>query len=171
MKTVLTTKRLVLRELTKSDFDNLATILQDEKAMYAYEHAFSDAEVDEWLDRQLARYKEYGMGLWAVIDKESGEFIGQCGITKQDVNGETVFEIGYLIRRKFWHMGYAIESAEAVKEYAFENGIDKVYSIIRTNNVASQRVAIKNGMLPENIIVKHYYGMDMPHIVFSAKKN
>ena len=46
------------------------------------------------------------MGLLAVIEKDSGEFIGQCGITKQEVDGESVFEIGYLIRRKYWHMGY-----------------------------------------------------------------
>ncbi len=167
---VLETKRLILRELDFDDFDNLTTILQDEKAMYAYEHAFSDEEVREWLERQIRRYGEYGMGLLAIIEKDSGEFIGQCGITKQEVDGESVFEIGYLIRRKYWHMGYAIESASAMKNHAFSSGIEKVYSIIRTNNIASQRVAIRNGMLPEKLIVKHYYGMDMPHIVFSVKK-
>ena len=100
-RVVLETKRLILRELDLDDFHDLTTILQDEKAMYAYEHAFSDEEVREWLERQIRRYGEYGMGLLAVIEKDSGEFIGQCGITKQEVDGESVLEIGYLIRRKY----------------------------------------------------------------------
>ena len=48
---ILETKRLYLREMNPSDFNSLCRILQDEKAMYAYEGAFSDQEVQEWLDR------------------------------------------------------------------------------------------------------------------------
>ena len=55
-------------------------VYKRQEVMYAYEHAFSDEEVQEWLDRQLGRYEEYGFGLWAVILKETGEMIGQCGI-------------------------------------------------------------------------------------------
>ena len=58
------TKRFYLRELNQNDFDALCKILQDEKVMYAYEGAFSDDEVREWLNRQIARYKMWGFGLW-----------------------------------------------------------------------------------------------------------
>ena len=66
---ILETKRLYLREITQSAYEDLSKILQDEETMYAYEGAFSDQEVQEWLDRQIERYKKWGFGLWAVIQK------------------------------------------------------------------------------------------------------
>lgn len=54
---ILQTERLYMREMTQDDFPSLCKILQDEETMYAYEGAFTDAEAQEWLDRQLARYK------------------------------------------------------------------------------------------------------------------
>ena len=168
---ILETPRLRFRRLTEDDFDNLCTILQDPQAMYAYEHAFSDEEVREGLDRQLARYREYGFGLWAVLHKDTGEFIGQAGLTMQDCDGEQVLEIGYLFRRAYWHQGYATEAARALKQYAFDTlGAQRVYSIIRDTNIASQKVAMRNGMLPVHQFVKHYYGVDMPHIVYCAQR-
>ena len=55
--------------------------------MYAYEGAFSDSEAQVWLDRQLERYRQLGFGLWAVILKQTGEMIGQCGLTMPAVEG------------------------------------------------------------------------------------
>ena len=78
---ILETERLYLRKMTQEDYPALCRMLQDPEVMYAYEHAFSDTEAHEWLDKQLARYAEYGFGLWAVILKETGEMIGQCGLT------------------------------------------------------------------------------------------
>ena len=52
---ILETERLYLREMNQSDFDSLCSILQDEDTMYAYEGAFSDDEVQEWLDKQIFR--------------------------------------------------------------------------------------------------------------------
>ena len=168
---ILQTPRLYLRKLTKCDFDALCQILQDKDVMYAYEHAFSDAEVQEWLDRQLDRYKQYGFGLWAVILKENDALIGQCGLTMQDCDGRDVLEVGYLFRKDYWKKGYAAEAAIACKNYAFENHLaDEVYSIIRDTNVASQNVAKRNGMTVCGMFTKHYYGMDMPHLIFSVKR-
>lgn len=171
MREILQTKRLLLREMEQSDFADLCEILQDEETMYAYEHAFSDEEEHEWLDRQMSRYKNDGFGLWAVIEKTGGEFLGQCGITWQDIGGEIVPEIGYLFKRKYWHNGYAAEAAQGCKKYAFDTlGFDKVYSIIRDNNYASQNVAKRNGMAVVKTFVKHYYGIDMPHLVYCIEK-
>lgn len=78
---ILETERLYLRELIPSDFESLCKILKDKDTMYAYEGAFNDDEVQEWLDRQIARYKKWGFGLWAVVLKETNEMIGQCGLT------------------------------------------------------------------------------------------
>ena len=153
-----------MREITQNDYKALSKILQDEKAMYAYKGAFNEEETQGWLDKQIARYKEYGFGLWAVILKETDEMIGQCGLTMQPWNGEEVLEIGYLFQRAYWHQGYATEAAKACKEYAFTVlNADEVCSIIRDTNTASQNVALRTGMSVKDSSVKHYRGVDMPH--------
>ncbi len=167
---ILETERLYLREMNQADFSSLCKILQDKDVMYAYEHAFDDVEAQEWLDRQIMRYSQYGFGLWAVILKETDEMIGQCGLTMQDCNNRQVLEVGYLFQKAFWHKGYASEAAIACKEYAFEVlDADEVFSIIRDTNIASQNVAKRNGMTVTDRFIKHYYGVDMPHLVFSIK--
>ncbi len=169
---ILETERLSLRKMNQNDLTDLSEILQDESVMYAYEHAFSDIEVQEWLDNQLTRYQEVGFGLWAAIEKSTGEFIGQAGLTMQDANGKQVIEIGYLFKKKYWHKGFATEAAIACKKYAFDNlDQEEVYSIIRDNNIASQNVATRIGMTAVGGFVKHYYNIDMPHIIFSVRRS
>ena len=169
MKTIIETQRLILREMTQTDLPALAGILQDEQTMHAYEGAFSEAETKDWLNRNLRRYAEDGFGLWAVVLKSSGDMIGQAGITWQEIEGERVPEIGYLFNRAYWHKGYATEAAVACKEYAFDVlGFTEVFSIVRSANIASKDVAIRNGMIIRKRIVKHYRGIDMPHFVLSA---
>ncbi len=161
---ILETERLILREMQPSDFDALCRIMQDEETMTAYEGAFSDEEVQAWLDRQLERYRKWGFGLWAVILKENGAMIGQCGLTMQPWKGEEVLEIGYLFERAYWHRGYATEAARACRVYAFDTlNAKEVCSIIRDTNTASQNVALRNGMKKTDSWVKHYRGVDMPH--------
>ena len=144
---VLETERLYFREMNQLDFNSLCKILQDEDTMYAYEGAFSDKEVQEWLDRQISRYQKWNFGLWAVILKETDEMIGQCGLTMQPWKETEVLEVGYLFNRLYWHKGYATEAAIACKNYAFKIlKADEVCSIIRDTNIASQNVAVRNGM-------------------------
>ncbi len=168
---ILQTDRLILREMTQNDYSDLCEILQNEKVMYAYEHAFSDEEVKEWFDKQLARYKKYGFGLWATVLKENGKMIGNIGLTMQKFGNEQVLEIGYLLNENYWHKGYATEAAIACKNFAFDIiGVDKVYSIIRQNNLSSQAVAKRNGMTIVGEEIKHYYNMELPHFVFMTQK-
>lgn len=95
--------------------------------------------------------------------------IGQCGLTLQEYKNEQVLEIGYLLRKEFWGNGYATEAAKACKEYAFQTlKVNEVFSIIRDTNIASQQVAIRNGMKVKDTFVKHYRGIDMPHVLFSV---
>lgn len=162
---ILETKRLILREMTQDDLPALQGILQDEETMYAYNGAFDEAETQAWLDRQFSRYAQYGFGLWAVVLKESGGMIGQCGLTMQPWRGDEVLEVGYLFNRAFWHHGYATEAARGCMEYAFDRlGAREVCSIIRETNLPSRRVAERNGMTVRDSWVKHYRGIDMPHM-------
>lgn len=117
---ILETERLMLREMTQSDFDDLAEMLCDPEVMYAYERDFSEEDVGQWLDNQLSRYKKYGFGMWSVILKQSGNMIGQAGITMQPYKDGELHEIGYLFKKAFWHNGYATEAARALKNYAFQ---------------------------------------------------
>ncbi len=168
---ILETKRLYLREMNQGDFNSLCKILQDEDTMYAYEGAFNDNEVQEWLDRQIYRYQKWKFGLWAVILKETDDMIGQCGLTMQPWKETEVLEIGYLFNRSYWHKGYATEAARACKKYAFEVlDADEVCSIIRDTNIASQNVAIRNGMTRLDDWTKHYRGIDMPHYRYVVKR-
>ena len=169
---ILETERLALRELNQADFAALRAILQDEAVMYAYEHAFTNREVQAWLDRQRDRYAKDGFGLWAMVEKATGEMMGQCGLTLQDWGERQVPEIGYHLRRDRWHQGFAAEAAAACRDYAFHTlGSPEVFSIIRENNFPSQHVALRCGMSVRGAFVKQYYGMDMPHLVFGIRRS
>ncbi len=169
---ILETERLVLRQLTQDDYPALCRILKDKDVMYAYEGAFNDQEVQNWLDKQLSRYAEYGFGLWAVRLKSSDLMIGQCGLTMRDYKERQVLEIGYLFQKDYWHKGYASEAAIACKEYAFrEMDAEEVYSIIRDTNLASQKVAERNGMHRVDEFIKHFRNVDMPHYLYCVKRN
>ena len=168
---VTESERLYLRELCPDDFQSLCRTLQDDVAMRAYEGAFSDEEVQAWLDRQIDRYNMYGFGLWAVVLKSTGLMIGQCGLTMQPWKETEVLEIGYLFNRAYWHKGYATEAAIACKKYAFETlQAEEVCSIIRDTNTASQNVAIRNGMEKADSFTKHYRGVDMPHYRYIVRR-
>lgn len=172
MTCIIETRRLLLREMTPDDYPALCRILQDEKVMYAYNGAFSDKESMDWLQRQLARYGEWGYGLWAVVLKETGEMIGQCGITRQIWNGQEMLEVGYLLQYAYWHRGFATEAAQACIGYAFrELHAGTVCSIIRDTNIASQHVAMRCGMKRAcGVMVKHYRGAEMPHWLFTVRE-
>jgi len=171
MKTIIETGRLYLREFVENDYSDLCEILQDIDVMYAYEHVFSKEEVENWYNKNIDRYKKDGFGLWAVINKSTNDFIGQCGLTLQHINEKEYLEIGYLFKKKNWHKGYATEAALGCKKYGFETlNADKLFSIIRENNIASQNVAKRIGMVKIDEIMKHYYNMDMLHYIFEARK-
>ncbi len=82
-----------------------------------------------------------------------------------------VLEIGYLLKEKFWHCGYAKEAASACKQYAFEHlNQDKVYSIIKADNVASMKVAKSIGMSKEDEFMTRYYNGDRLHFLYSIHR-
>lgn len=165
---LLSTPRLDLREMTEADLPALRAILQDAETMSAYQGAFDEQEVQAWLVRMRRRYRDDGFGMWAVILRETGEMIGQCGITRQHILDQDVLEVGYLFNRAHWHHGYAVEAATASRDHAFDVlGADRVYAQIRDTNLASMNVAIRLGMTVRGRFVKHYRGVDMPHLAFA----
>ena len=169
---IIETERLILREMTDDDIGSLRSMLQDPDVMYAYEHDFTEDDVKEWLERQKDRYARYGFGLWAMILKFSGLMIGQAGLTMQKYRNSEVLEIGYMLAKNYWHSGYAREAAEACKKYAFSRiGAREVFSIIKTDNAASIRVAESIGMKRRDEFMARYYNGDVPHYLYGVSSS
>ena len=141
------TERLYLREMDESDFDALYKVLADREIMKHYPYAFDEDRVREWIVRNMKRYEDFGFGLWAVCLKETGEMIGDCGLTLQNIEGEMLPEIGYHIRADQQKKGYAREAAAAVRDWAFANtDYPALYSYCKYSNVPSYKTAESIGM-------------------------
>lgn len=79
--------------------------------------------------------------------KETGEFIGDCGITIQNIGGELLPETGYHIHKKYWRRGFAKEAAQATRDWVFQNTqYDTIYSYMKYTNVGSYSTAMANAM-------------------------
>ncbi len=144
---MIETERLILREYTMDDFDALYEILSDPETMQHYPAPFDAERTRHWITWNIENYAKYGFGLWAVVLKETGECIGDCGISIQNIDGEMLPEIGYHIHKKLWRKGYGKEAARAVRDWLFRNtDYDIVYSYMKYTNVASYRTAVANGM-------------------------
>ena len=130
-----------------SDLDDLYRILSDPESMMHYPKPFSRKKSVRWIEWNLDNYSTLGFGLWAVVLKQENLFIGDCGITMQKIDGKSLPEIGYHINKAHTGKGYATEAARACRDYAFKVlKLPKVYSYMKYTNIASQKVAEKNGM-------------------------
>ena len=143
---VIETEHLFLREMRENDFDALYRVLADSDIMLHYPYTFDDARVRDWINRNIERYKIFGFGLWAVCLKDTGEMIGDCGLTMQLINGQIKPEIGYHIRADKQRKGYAKEAAIAVRDWTFNNTpFNIVYSYMKYTNEPSAKTAISYG--------------------------
>ncbi|MBR3918729.1 MAG: GNAT family N-acetyltransferase [Clostridia bacterium] len=140
------TERLLLREMNDDDFQPLYELLADSEIMQHYPYTFDEARVRNWIQRNIDRYRIFGFGLLAVCLKETGEMIGDCGLTMQIINGQIKPEIGYHIRADKQRKGYAKEAAIAVRNWAFNNTpFNVVYSYMKYTNEASIKTAMSYG--------------------------
>ncbi len=139
---VLETERLILREMNQDDFDALYAVLADSDIMQHYPYTFDEARVRGWIVRNEERYRVFGFGLWAVCLKETGEMIGDCGLTMQNIHNFIRPEIGYHIRKDHQRRGYAKEAATAVRDWAFTNlPFGEIYSYMKYTNIPSALTA------------------------------
>jgi len=195
--TILQTSRLLLREFSPDDVDALAKVLSDPETMRYYPAPYDRAGVEQWIERNRQRYRDDGVGLWAMLLKptplksnsgnaklpdltDSGsaastragapaphELIGDCGITCQQVEGESFYEIGYHLRRDFWGQGLATEAAIACRDWGFARlRTQRFISLIRSENLASRRVAERIGMT----VWKEVNWRGLAHYVYLLEK-
>jgi len=164
---VLETERVLLREFVPDDIDALAAVISDPETMRFYPEPRDRAGVESWIERNRRRYRDDGHGLWAMVLKSSGEVVGDCGLTRQTVDGTDETEIGYHVRRDLWGRGLAPEAAGACRDYGFERlGVERLISLIRPENLPSRRVAQKVGLT----WWKEVMWRDLPHCVYAIRR-
>jgi len=159
------TARLRFRELTAGDLDDVEAVLSAPDPARPQRRRRTRADAQRWIAWNLQNYATWGFGLWA-IETHDGGFVGDCGLTVQDVEGEEHVEVGYHVRLELRGQGLAAEAALAVRELARSLGMPHLVAIIRAENRPSLRVAEKLGLRFEREIVKNggpalVYGIDL----------
>lgn len=168
---MIESERLILRKIMHDDFNELAKMLKDIDVMYAWEHIFSAEQITAWIDNQIRRYNEDGIGYLLAINKYTNKVVGQIGLLQLTINNETYWDIGYILKKDYWGNGYATEGAKACLDYAFDVlNANKVVCDIRPQNMASIAVTKRLGMVRTGDFVKHYNGKVMVHDVFVMNK-
>ena len=146
---ILETERLLLRRLVPEDLDALYALYRDtEIRRYFPEGTLTLAETREELDWFLGGHPQHPeLGLWATILKESGAFIGRCGLLPWTIDGKYEVEVAYLIDKSYWRQGLGAEAAQGVLDYGFEKlGLERLICLIDQDNLASRKVASRIGM-------------------------
>ena len=147
MKKILETERLFLREMEENDLQALYSVLGDTDIMRHYPYTFDEARVRGWIRKNLARCEVFGFGLWAVCRKDTGEMIGDCGLTMQNIDGFICPEIGFHLRRDQQRQGYAKEAAAAVRDWAFAHTpFRRLFCYMKKSNLPSAATARSIGM-------------------------
>ncbi len=151
MQVYLETARLTLRRLTEANADNLFALDSDPAVMrFLSGGTPTPREViaREILPRFLGYYERYdGYGVWAAIEKASGDFLGWFSFHPHDDGDPRTVALGYRLRRTAWGKGYATEGARALIRKGFtELGAERVIATTYQDNLASRRVMEKAGL-------------------------
>jgi RimJ/RimL family protein N-acetyltransferase len=142
--TVVRTERLLLRPVTVDDAEALAAMYADPEVT-RWVHALDLEGTRAQLSRFVGQWATRGIGPFAVVDPDSGEFLGRAGVKYWPEFDFT--EVGWVLRRDLWGRGLATEAGRASLDYAFANtDLDKVTAIIAKQNAASIAVAHRLGM-------------------------
>jgi len=165
---IMETERLIIREYTDADFVALHLLLSDMQTMYCWPAPFTLEQTADWLEINIERYEFLGYGRWAVVLKETGEIIGDCGIVETELDGEIEHDLGYIIHALFWEQGYGTEAALACKQYAFDTLLlNRLCANMPESHVASERVAQKVGMQLEKTFLNPR-NRNIPTLLYAA---
>lgn len=151
MKILIETDRYILREILETDIAGMFD-LESNPEVHKYLGNKPVSSIDKTLDviRYIrGQYEQYGIGRWAVIEKNSGEFVGWSGLKYETLVRDDMdyYDIGYRLREKFWGQGIATETAMAALKYGFETmKLDEVYGGAHVENIGSNKVLLKLGL-------------------------
>ena len=154
------------------DLDDLFVLYRDpEIRKYFPEGVLTLQETEEELEWHMNGHPKYPeLGLWATIHKETGRFIGRCGLLPWEIDDELEIEIAYLLEKSFWHQGLATEAAHGILKYGFEKlNLSRLICLIDPGNIASQKVAERIGLTLERK-VDGIAGDNFPTLIYSIDK-
>jgi RimJ/RimL family protein N-acetyltransferase len=150
------TPRLAFRRMVRADLHDMSALLGDPDVMRYYPRPKDRDEVLAWIEWNQRLYRDEGFGLWVVTLRATGEFVGDCGLTPQEIEGTTDIEVGYHVRTELQGRGYATEAAAACRDHARDVlNTDRLIAIIHPDNTPSQRVAEKIGLVHERDARSH----------------
>jgi ribosomal-protein-alanine N-acetyltransferase len=119
---ILETKRLLLRRLVLDDLESLFAFYSNPDVVkYIPDAPRSYQETREeleWFINGHPRFPE--LGLWATIHKETGNFIGRCGLLPWTIDGQNEVEVAFALSRAYWGQGLGTEAAQALVQNCFE---------------------------------------------------
>lgn len=160
---ILETDRLKVREFADQDLDAYAAMLGDAETMRHYPRPYTREEAWGFIQRNRARYLVHGFGLWALEDRATGAFLGDCGLAVSLVEGLAEVEMIWHVVRERWRRGIATEAATAIRDHGFGTlGLRRLVALVRPENEPSRGVARKLGMTVEREAIYH----DLPHLLF-----
>jgi RimJ/RimL family protein N-acetyltransferase len=160
---ILKTERLNLEIIDQSHFDDLYNLLSNRKVQKYFPKTLNKTESEQFYEKIQNRYKSDGYCYWAVIRKYDMKFLGICGVINQIIDEQTETEIGYRLLDFYWGKGYGTEAVKGCAKYAKEKlKKESIISLIRSENLASIRVAEKNGFKFE----KESLFQELPHQVY-----
>ena len=148
------TERLAFRAMTMADLDEVTAVLSAADPVLVDRPARDRDDAVRWIEWQQRNYAEHDFGLW-VVETHDGTFVGDCGLTVQDVEGTPHVEVGYHVVPELRRLGYASEAARAVRDCAAAHGIGHLVALIRPENTPSQGVAQGLGMELERTAYVH----------------
>lgn len=145
---ILTTERLLIREITVEDVPRLYELYAEDSITRYMEPLFPTRQQEEEYTRDYIKnvYYFYGYGMWLITLKESGEVIGRAGLEYKE--GFEGLEMGFMLGKEYQHKGYAYEACKAILEYAkSELEQNDIYAVVHKENLASislcERIGLK----------------------------
>ena len=154
----LTSNRLILRKMLVSDIQSLIENVNNPKIsnqIINIPYPYSEEDAIFRLNFIYQAFKSKERYIFAINEKNNNEVIGEIGIHLDISNNKA--EVGYWIAENHWNKGYASEALELILKFGFEQlKLNKIIATHYIDNVSSEKVLIKNGMIKEGQLSEHY---------------
>ena len=156
---VLNTERLFLRRLEPNDLESLYSLYRDPEIRKYYPDGTRTLEETQeelnWFRHGHPRHSE--LGLWATVERSTGEFLGRCGLLPWHIQGKHEIELAFMIKKERWREGFATEAAKGIINHAHQVlCLRRLVCLVMPGNAASAGVAEKIGMSFEREFIDEF---------------
>ena len=165
------TKRLQLKKISFDNFNEIAEIMRGSNVQKIWGYYFSDCDVHQWIEKCQKFYEQYNTGYFLAEEKSTNKIVGQIGLMPDVINGTVHYEIGYILKEKYEHNGYATEGAAFMVDYALNKlQLEEVIFEIRPINQKSINIAKRLGAVQDGSFIKKVKNKYMEHLIFVLRE-